>query len=421
MPRRVVVTGIGIVSPLGLKAAAHFEGLVSGKCGIAAITAFEVGDFPVRAAGEVKDFKGNKFLKNRKAIKMMARDIQLSVAAASLAAADAGVYDGAPDPTRFGVSMGAGLIPTELDELAAGAAVSVDGAKQFDLRRFGKEGLANLFPLWLLKYLPNMLNSHVAIEYDAQGPNNCITAGNASGVLAIGEAARVIERDQADLMLAGAAETKIHPLSLVRLYLAGKLSTAADMTERGTRPFGPRRSGLAASEGGAVAVLEEEGHARARGARVYAEIAGFGSSCGGQLVPEVSADACGALEAMRQAIADAGMTAGDVDAVFADASGLPEDEVEARAIADALGAGRAVTATRGALGHMMSAAGAADVCVAAMSIAKGVVPGTLGTDGTGDMPIDVISEARSGEYGAILVNAFSFGGQTSSIILKKHA
>jgi 3-oxoacyl-[acyl-carrier-protein] synthase II len=420
MPRSVVVTGVGIVSPLGQSASEHFDALLAGKCGIAAITAFAVGDFPVKLAGEVRDFKGNKFLKNRKAIKMMARDIQLSVAAASLAARDARIYDGVKDPTRLGVSMGAGLIPTELDELGAAVAVSVDDHKRFDLRKFGKEGLANLFPLWLLKYLPNMLNSHIAIECDAQGPNNCITAGNASGLLAIGEAARVIERGDADLMLAGAAETKIHPLSLARLYLAGKLSTAADLAESGTRPFGRNRSGFAASEGAAALVLEEESHAKARGAKVYARLAGFGSSCGANLVEEIDADGRAAVESMRSALADARLSGADISAVFADASGLAEDAFEAAAIARALGPGRTVTATRGATGHMMSASGAADAAVAAMSIDRGALPGIIGPREPDTPGVEVLYGAREAPIAAAMVNAFTFGGQTASIVFTRH-
>ena len=421
MPRRVVVSGIGVVSPLGQSAAGHFDALADLKCGIAPITAFAVGEFPVKCAGEVRDFKGSKFLKNRKAIKMMARDIQLSVAAASLAAKDAGIYDGVKDPTRLGVSMGAGLIPTELDELGAAVAVSLDEAKRFDLRKFGRDGLANLFPLWLLKYLPNMLNSHIAIEYDAQGPNNCITAGSASGLLAMGEAARVIERGDADLMLAGAAESKVHPLSLVRLYLAGKLSTAPDIAEKGTRPFAKGRSGLAAAEAAAVLVLEELSHARARGARVYAEFAGFGTSCGGQLTEDVSPDGRAAVESMRAALADAKMGAGDIDAIMANASGLSEDESEALAIARVMGAGKAVTATRGATGHSMSASGALDAAVCAMALEKGVLPGTLGAGDAGGLPVTVVAQTREGGLAALLANAFSFGGQTASAVFRRYS
>ena len=420
MRRRLVITGIGIVSPLGLSAEEHFNALVSGTCAIAPISLFEAGDFPAGFAAEVKGFRANKFVKNRKSIKIMARDIRLAVAAAALAAKDAGISDGTGDPELFGVSIGAGLIPTELDELAAAVSVSLDGQGHFDLAKYGREGLANLFPLWLLKYLPNMLNSHISIENDAQGPNNCITSGNASGLLAIGEAARVIERGQADIMLAGGAESKIHPLSLVRLHMQGKLSTAGDLAEKGPQPFCKNRSGLVVGEAGAIVVIEEAGHAAARGARIYAEVTGFGSSCGGHLANDLDAGALAATYAMQAALGDARLDTADVDAVFADASGLPEDAAEATAIAGVLGKGKAVTTTRAAAGHTMAASGALDFAAACMALHRGVLPGTFGTRETADIPVDIVEEAREETLNAFLVNAFSFGGQTASIAVKRY-
>lgn len=420
MPRRVVVTGIGIISPLAQSAPEHFDALAKGACGIGPVTAFNVGEFPAKSAAEIKDFRGNKFLKNRKALKVMARDIQLAVAAASLAMKDAGIYDGVKDPSRLGVSVGAGLVPTELDELASAVAKSLDENKRFDLKQFGANGIAGLPPLWLLKYLPNMLNSHMAIEYDAQGPDNCITVGNASSLLAIGEGARVIERGQADFMMAGGAESKIHPVSLVRLFLTGKLSTAADIAARGPRPFCRDRAGLVVGEAGAVIILEGEDHAKARGARIYAEVAGFGSSCGGQIAKELSDDGRAAKESMTKAITDAGASTTDIDAVFADASGLPEDAVEAEIIADVLGKAKLTVATRAAIGHTMAGSGAVDAATACMALDRGVLPGTYGVDDAGDAPVTLSSKAREGKFGAFLVNAFTFGGQTASMVFKRY-
>jgi 3-oxoacyl-[acyl-carrier-protein] synthase II len=388
MKRRVVITGIGIISPLGLSAAEHWNALLSLASGIGPISAFEITDFPVRFVAEVKGFKANKFIKNRKSIKIMARDIQLAVAASGLAAREGGVSEGTDDPGRFGVSMGAGL---------------------------------QLFPLWLLKNLPNMLNSHASLEYDAQGPNNCITAGNAAGLLAIGEAARVIERDQADLMLAGSAESKINPLSMARLYLNGKLSEAPDLPERGPRPLCADRRGLALGEAGAVLLLEELEHARERSATVFAEVAGFGSSCGTQLVEEIDEDGEAARRAMSAALGDAGAGPSDVDAVFANASGLPEDESEARAIARTLGEGGSVTTTKAAAGHSMACAGALDCATAALALSNGTIPGVFGVGGGDGGPIDLVAQPRRGDFAAFLVNAFSFGGQTASLLLRKYA
>ncbi|MHC4712686.1 MAG: beta-ketoacyl-[acyl-carrier-protein] synthase family protein [Planctomycetota bacterium] len=421
MKRRVVITGIGIISPLGLSAAEHWNALLSLASGIGPISAFEITDFPVRFVAEVKGFKANKFIKNRKSIKIMARDIQLAVAASGLAAREGGVSEGTDDPGRFGVSMGAGLISSDVDELGVAVSASLDEKGSLDTRKYGREGLGQLFPLWLLKNLPNMLNSHASLEYDAQGPNNCITAGNAAGLLAIGEAARVIERDQADLMLAGSAESKINPLSMARLYLNGKLSEAPDLPERGPRPLCADRRGLALGEAGAVLLLEELEHARERSATVFAEVAGFGSSCGTQLVEEIDEDGEAARRAMSAALGDAGAGPSDVDAVFANASGLPEDESEARAIARTLGEGGSVTTTKAAAGHSMACAGALDCATAALALSNGTIPGVFGVGGGDGGPIDLVAQPRRGDFAAFLVNAFSFGGQTASLLLRKYA
>jgi len=417
MGRRVVVTGIGILSPLGLSAAEHFERLAAGECGIAPISISP--DFPVRFAGEVKGFKANKFIKNRKSIKIMARDIQLAVAAANLAAAAAGVAEDTVEAQRFGVSMGAGFIPSELDEIGVAIAAGLDGDGELDTRLYGREGLASLFPLWLLKYLPNMLNSHASIECAALGPNNCITCGNAAGLLAIAEAARVIERGQADLMLAGGAESKVHPLALARLHLNGKLSPAADLAERGARPFCPDRSGLVAAEAGAVVLLEESSHAEKRGAEALARVAGFASSCGGQLFEELETGGRAASDAMAAALADARMDAADIDAVFANASGLPEDEDEAAAIARVFGEGKAATTSKAAVGHSMAASGALEFATAVLALSRGLLPGTFGADEALDGPIDLVTAAREDEFGAFMVNSFSFGGQAASVVISR--
>ncbi len=417
--RRVVVTGVGILSPLGLSADEHFERLTAGQSGIAPISIFASPDFPVRFAGEVRGFKANRFIKNRKSIKIMARDIQLAVAASSLAAAHSGIHEGVNEPHRFGVSMGAGLIPSQLDELGVAVAAGLNADGGFDTARYGREGLPLLFPLWLLKYLPNMLNSHAALEYDARGPNNCITCGNASGLLAIGEAARVIERGQADIMLAGAAESKIHPLALARLHILGKLSSENDLPDRGPRPFCGSRAGLVAAEAGAVLVLEEQEHAAGRGAAALARVAGFGSSCGAQLSEELEHGGRAAADAMAAALADAGLDAGDVDAVFANASGLYEDDDEAVAIVNVFGRGKPVTTVKAAVGHSMAASGALELATAVLALSRGMLPATFGVESCGDTPVDLVSEKRRGDFGAFMINSFSFGGQAASLVIAR--
>src|SRR5262249_15771396 len=215
----------------------------------------------------------------RKQIRVMARTIQLAVAAASLALADSNVDSKKLDPTRFGVEFGAGLIPSELDELGMASYLSTaENSHDVDLKLWGEKGIGNIPPLWMLKYLPNMLACHVSILHNAQGPNNTITESDIASLLALGEAVRIIQRDQIALMLAGGADSKLTPLSMVRQTLFGRMSLSNEAPEQAVKPFDARRSGIAFGEGSGVLATEELEHARRRGADILAEIVGFGST-----------------------------------------------------------------------------------------------------------------------------------------------
>ena len=209
----------------------------------------------------------------------MARTIQLAVAAAQCALDDSGVDKEKLDPTRFGVEFGAGLIATELEELGDAALASANCQPgSVDLEKWGQQGLASIPPLWMLKYLPNMLACQVSILHNAQGPNNTITESDVAGTLALGEAFRILCRGQADFFLVGGAESKINPLSMARQCLFESLSHRNDAPEKACRPFDRRRDGLVLGEGAGVLAMEELEHARRRGARIYAEVAGFGAA-----------------------------------------------------------------------------------------------------------------------------------------------
>src|SRR5439155_20924105 len=201
------------------------------------------------------------------------RTIELAVAAAQLALTDGTVDKTKLDPTRFGIEFGSGLIATELPEIGDASLISTsNGAAAADLAKWGREGLPAIQPLWMLKYLPNMLASHVSILHDAQGPNNSITESDVASLLALGEADRILERDAADIFLVGGAESKINPLSMVRQCLFEPLSRRNEEPEKACRPFDRRRDGLVLGEGGTVLVVEDLEHARRRGARIYAEV-----------------------------------------------------------------------------------------------------------------------------------------------------
>ncbi|HEY8504366.1 MAG TPA: beta-ketoacyl-[acyl-carrier-protein] synthase family protein [Gemmataceae bacterium] len=377
--RRAVLTGVGVLSPVGSDRASFWQSLLEGRSGIRAITALDTSALPVRIGGEIPDFSAKKYLleKNqRKALGMMSRPIELGVAAAALALRDAGVGPGTLDPTRFGVEFGAGMLATELDDLVRAAKVSTapdPGAVSLPV--WGGEGMKEIPPKWMLKYLPNMPACHTSILFDAQGPNNTITSSEVASLLAFGEAYRIVGRGLADFMLVGGTESKMNPLSLVRHALFQKLSRRNDAPEKALRPFDRKRDGTVLGEAAAVFGLEELGHARRRGARVLAEVVGFASGFdrgrkGGVLA-----------RVIRRALADAGIGPGDVDHVNAHGSATVEgDAFEARAVAEVFGGVRPavpVFAGKSYVGNTGAAAGVVELLASVQALAEGKLPGTL--------------------------------------------
>src|SRR5438270_569469 len=254
MNRRVVITGVGVVSPIGIGAKAFWENLLAGKVGVRRIARFDAGGFACQIAGEAPPYKIGDYVPKsyRKATKVMARDIELAVIAADDAMKDAGLktkaYTDTPEinPQRFGCNIGAGLISAELDELTAAMHIA-RGAEpnKLDLHTWGKDGMGQLTPLWLLKYLPNMLACHVTIIHELKGPSNTITCADASSHLAIGEAFRTIQRGKADLAICGGGESKIDPMGMMRHTLLKRLNeTHNDSPESAVRPFDADAAGM---------------------------------------------------------------------------------------------------------------------------------------------------------------------------------
>src|SRR3984957_10349611 len=271
--RRTVLTGIGVLTSVGRNAAAFWQALMDRRSGVQAIKTFDPTGLPVRFAGEIADFDGKDYLekKDRKSLGLMARTIRLAVSAAQLALDDGKVDKSKLNPDRFGVEFGAGLIASELPELADAARVSANGRPgPVDLGEWGGGVLPAIQPLWMLKYLPNMLACHISILHDARGPNNSVTESDVASLLAMGEAYRILCRDQADFFLVGGAESKINPLSMVRQCLFEPLSRRNEEPEKACRPFDRDRDGIVIGEGAGVFVLEDLAHAEARGARILA-------------------------------------------------------------------------------------------------------------------------------------------------------
>lgn len=394
--RRIVVTGIGPVTPIGCESAPFWDSLSNGTSGIRPLRAFEPGSVATQLAAEVVDFEPKKYIKQRKSIKVMARDIQLAVAAAQIALDDAKLAPETLDPLRFGVNCGAGLIATELDELGPPVAASCDASGDFDIKKWGVDGLKEMFPLWMLKYLPNMPACHISIIHNGQGPNNSITAGEASATLAIGEAFRVMARGAADVFIAGGSDSKINPLSMVRLELLGRLSKRwATAPEQASRPFDAERDGLIAGEGAGMLVFEERRHAEKRGARIYAEVLGFGSSC----TPRDHSK--GATLALKRALVDAKIAPAELTHVASGAAGeLAADRFEAAAIAAVLGDAAATTpvvAYKSYCGHLAAASGGIELIASLLAAQKRVLPPTLNFQRPDAelAPIQVLNEKKS--------------------------
>ncbi len=376
--RRVVLTGIGVVSPIGLDLPSVWQSLQTGRSGVRAVQAFDVSALPVRIGGEVVGFDPRRYLekKEQKSLKVMARTIKLAVAAAQLAVDDAALDRQCIDPTRFGVTFGSGQIAAEMEELAPAALVSANCQPgSVDVEKWAEFGVPTMPPLWMLKYLPNMLACHVSILHNAQGPNNTITTSEVAGLLALGEAYRSIGRDQADLFLVGGAESKMNLLSLVRQCLFQPLSRRNEVPEKACRPFDRNRDGMVLGEGATVLAVEELEHARRRGARIYAELVGYAAAC------DTRRTGAGLAQAMRHALAEAGIGPEDVDHVNAFGSGTVDgDAWEARALAEVFGANNPripVVAIKSYFGTLGAGSGPIELAASLLALHHGVLPPTL--------------------------------------------
>jgi 3-oxoacyl-[acyl-carrier-protein] synthase II len=422
--RRVGIVGLGVISPLGQNTSEFWSNLIVGKSGVSRISLFDASSFPTTIAAEVKDFDPLKYIEKRKSLKVMIRDMQFAVAATKEAVADAGLDHTTIDPTKLGVIFGAGMISADVCELAPAIAKSRDANGRFDLVRFGAEGIHQLFPLWLLKQLPNMLASHVAINYNAQGPSNTITTGCSASAHAIGEAFRVISRGGADIMITGGAGSCITPLKLIRYHKLGVLSQRNDPPEKASCPYDARRDGFVLGEGAGIIILEEIRHARARGAQVYAELVGYGSSVDTQGGPRGMVEASSKARSMRAAIADAGVAASDVDNVSAHGNSIPfTDRLETRAIKEVWGDKAhsvPVSSIKGQIGDLMSASGALGLISAVMAVRRQMIPCTMNYEVRDpECDLDYVPKPRKASVRCALCNSFDFMGQNVSLVLRK--
>jgi 3-oxoacyl-[acyl-carrier-protein] synthase II len=406
-----VVTGIGVVSPLGNDASSTWDALVAGRSGVGPITKFDAALFTSRIAGEVRNFDPERFLDRKEARKMDAF-IHYAVAASAEALSDAGFRIDAGNATRVGVYIGSGIGGLPLFERTH--------------KEFLERGPRRISPFFIPGMILNLASGQVSILYGAKGPNLAVATACATGSHAIGESFRIVRDGLADAMICGGTEAAVSPLAVGGFCSMKALSTRNDEPERASRPFDADRDGFVMGEGAGVVLLEEREAARARGARIYAELSGYGMSGDAFHISAPSEDGEGAVRAMRAALDDASLTPADIDYVNAHGTSTPAgDRIESLAVRQVFGeraSGLAFASTKSMTGHLLGAAGGLETVVTALAIHHGVVPPTINYE-TPDPECDldcVPNRARRMEVRAGMNNSFGFGGTNACLVLRRH-
>ncbi len=421
MRRRVVVTGVGCVTPLGTRVDQLWENLKQGASGVSYTTLFDASNFPTKISAEVRDWDVTDFGADPEEWKLRGRHTKFAAGAASQAVQDAGL-NGTEDPTRFGVYLGSGEGQQDFLGFTKMMTAALHG-DELDVAEFTRVGLETLHPTQELEQEPNMPAGHLASMFNAQGPNaNCLTACAASSQ-AVGEAVELIRRGDADVMLSGGTHSMIHPFGVTGFNLLTALSTRNDEPTKASRPFDRNRDGFVLGEGAAMLVLEELEHAQARGARIYGEVLGYGSTADAFRITDTHPEGRGATSCIQIALADAQLNAEQIDYINAHGTSTNvNDKVETLAIKKSLGdqaSKTPVSSTKSMMGHLIAAAGATELIVSLMAIQDNVLPPTINYE-TPDPDCDldyVPNEAREQPCNVVLSNSFGFGGQNISLII----
>ena len=407
---RVVVTGMGLMSPLGQTVEEYWEGLVNGRSGIGPMTLCDPGDFPCRIAGEVTDFDPQQFL-DRKEARRMARFSQLAVAASGLALEDSGLDMSAEDDERLGVVMGNG----------AGGFPTTEGNAKLLFDRGGMK----VSPFFIPMILPNMAAANVSRIFGFKGYNSTVVTACAAGTHAIGEGAEIIRRGTADVVLSGGCEAGICHLGLGGFNVIRALSRQNEEPERASRPFDANRDGFVPAEGAGMMVLEEMEHAIDRGANIVAEVAGLGVSADAFHSVEPDEDGKGAARAIRWALEDAGLSPDEIDYINAHGTSTPKnDHVETLAIKLAFGEQAykvPISSTKSMIGHALGGSGALEAIATVMTIVTDEIHPTINQE-TPDPDCDldyVPNESREQTVDTAMSNSFGFGGQNSCLVFKR--
>ncbi len=410
MKRRVVVTGLGIISPIGCVKDIFWDNLIKGKSGIGPLTHFDASQYDARIAGEIKDFVPHPFI-SAKDLRRMEKFVQFGVTAAKNAVEDSGLDIAKEDPYRIGVLVGSGI----------GSLRIIEEEHTLILQR----GPSRISPFLIPMLIVNMAAGHISIMIGVKGPNLCTTTACASGSHAIGEAMRIIQYGDADVMIAGGTESCITTLGIGGFCALKALSTRNNEPERASRPFDKERDGFVMSEGSGIAILEEYEHAKKRNAKIYGEITGYGMTGDAYHMTAPDPNAEGPARCMLNALKDANLKPEDVSYINAHGTSTPlNDKIETLAIKKAFGSYAkkvAISSTKSMLGHQLGAAGAVEFVICCLSIERSVIPPTINYENPDpDCDLDYVpNKARKAKVNVCISNSLGFGGHNATLCVKK--
>ena len=422
MRRRVVITGIGVINPMGHDVETMWSGLKESKSGVGYISIFDASRFPTRIAAEVRGWDIAKVVDDPARWQSRGRHTKFAAGAALQAVASSGIQDSGLAPTRLGVYLGSGEGNQDFESFTRMMTAGLTG-ESLDISRFIQCGLEILSPMAELEQEPNLPAGHIASLFNAQGPNvNCLTACAASSQ-AVGEATEIIRRGDADAMISGGTHSMIHPFGVTGFNLLTALSTHNDEPQKASRPFDRLRDGFVLGEGAAMVVLEELEHAKRRGAQIYGEILGYGSTADAYRITDIHPDGRGAIACMRMALRDAALEPQGIHYVNAHGTSTAvNDRVETVACKEVFGPNARqtpVSSTKSMMGHLIAAAGVTELIVCLMAIRDNVLPPTINYEHPDpECDLDYIPNvAREARCDVALNNSFGFGGQNITLIV----
>ena len=408
--RRVVVTGMGMISPLGLDVQSSWKAILEGKSGVGFITHFDATGYPVRIAAEVKGFEPTKYIE-QKEVKKMDRFIHFAIAATEMALADSGLKITTDNSERIGIVIGSGM----------GGLPAIEYYHQMLLEK----GWKRVSPFFIPMVIINLAAGQISIKYGIKGPNLAVTTACATGNHSIGEALRMIQYGDADVMIAGGAEAVITPMAVSGFAIMKALSTRNDEPEKASRPFDIDRDGFVIGEGSGIIILEELEHALKRGAKIYAELIGYGMSSDAYHITAPAPEGEGGARCMKRALNDAGVKPELIDYINAHGTATKHgDELENQAIKTVFGEHAyklCVSSTKSMTGHLLGAAGGVEAIFTVLSIYENIVPPTINLDNPDpECDLDYVPyKARKKEVIYAMTNSFGFGGTNASLVFRK--